>query len=121
MQQIRRSQLNDQSPQTGARDNWPLIPANQTPKLRPHGPGSQATHGGGQDGCCLYLWSSVLAQNVNRTVACVRRNGLDGCAIGGRCISRLCQHVAGAVCIRRQVNTLLTRFVFVDTVSLPAR
>ena len=94
------SRLNDQSPQAGARDNWPRKPANQTATLRPRGPGSQATHGGGQDGCCLRFWLHVLALSVNRTVACVGRNGLDGDAVGRCCISHLCQHAAGPVCIR---------------------
>jgi len=44
--------------------------------------------------CC------VVGAECERTVACVRRNGLDGCAVGGRCVSRLCQHVAGAIRVR---------------------
>jgi len=84
----------------GARINWLPTPASQTLKRRPPRPGRQATCAGSQDGCCLYSWSSVLAQNANWTVACLRRNGLDGCAVSRRCVYRLCQHVAGAVCLR---------------------
>ena len=33
-------------------------------------------------------------------VACVRGHGLDLAAVGKRSISRLCQHLAGPVCLR---------------------
>jgi len=48
----------------------------------------------------IFVVKCVVGAECERTVACVRRNGLDGCAVGGRCVSRLCQHVAGAIRVR---------------------
>jgi len=86
----------------GRHGNWPLITANQKSKLRPPRPGSQATRGYGQDGCCLYLCFKYVGAECEQNSSMCTKGW-----IGRRCCQQALHFSSMSTHCRRNLHMMI--------------